>query len=357
MSIKIIHIDMDCFYAAVEVRDNPQLKGHPVAVGGAPDQRGVLSTCNYEARQFGLHSAMSTAVALRRCPSLILLPVSMDKYRRVSQQIHAIFRRYTAVIEPVSLDEAYLDVSQSSVCEGSATWLAVRIRQEIQQETALTASAGIAPNKFLAKVASEWQKPNGQFTIPPEAVEAFVMTLQVKKIPGVGHVTAGKLQEMGIETCGQLQAFSQAQLLETFGKFGLRLYDYSRGIDHRSVQADRMRKSVSVEHTFFHDLSTLAACQAALPTLYQQLCKRLSKYRDRVVHKQVIKIKFSDFTQVTKECVVSELILETFFILLARAMEKSEKPVRLLGIGVRFRDSSQGAIQKSLFFNESSILG
>jgi DNA polymerase-4 len=206
---KIIHIDMDCFYAAVETRDNPDLQGKPVAIGGSANKRGVLSTCNYEARTFGLHSAMLTATALQRCRQLVLLPVNMQKYRQASTQIHQIFHRYTDLIEPLSLDEAYLDVTDNTDCQGSASLLAKQIRSEIEQELRLTASAGIAPNKFLAKIASDWHKPNGQFVIPPEAIEEFMIELSVKKIPGVGKVTAEKLHKLGISTCGQLQNISQ----------------------------------------------------------------------------------------------------------------------------------------------------
>lgn len=186
---KIIHIDMDCFYASIEIRDNPKLQGKPVAVGGSAQKRGVLSTCNYEARKFGLHSAMSTAQALKKCPHLILLPVNMSLYKQVSQQIHQIFQRYTSIIEPLSLDEAYLDVTDCQKCAGSATWIAQEIRQAIFNELHLTASAGIAPLKFLAKIASEQNKPNGQFVINPEQVEQFIYNLPLSKIPSVGKVT------------------------------------------------------------------------------------------------------------------------------------------------------------------------
>src|SRR6185312_1104393 len=185
---KIIHVDMDCFYAAVEIRDNPNLKGKPVAVGGRPDQRGVLTTASYEARKFGLRSAMPSARAVKLCPDLILLPLNFDKYRTESRNVRAIFTRFTGVVEPLSLDEAYLDVTNSSICEGSATRIATEIRRQIFEETGLTASAGVAPNKFLAKVASDWKKPNGQFTITPAMVADFVKKLKVEKIPGVGKV-------------------------------------------------------------------------------------------------------------------------------------------------------------------------
>jgi len=348
MTRKIIHIDMDCFFAAVEVCDNPQLKGHPVAVGGSAERRGVLATCNYEARKFGLHSAMSTVKAIRLCPQLILLPVAMEKYRAASREIQKIFHRYTDIVEPLSLDEAYLDVTASQEFQGSATRLATQIREEITHKTQLSASGGIAPNKFLSKVASDWNKPNGQFTIAPYQVEQFVKTLPVKKIPGVGKVTERKLNKLGIKTCAQLQTLPEATLIETFGKFGQTLYLYSRGTDHRCIEPSRVRKSVSVEHTFSCDLKTLAACETQVMGLYKTLQARLQKHANRIIRKQFVKIKFSDFTQTTKECVVAQLTQDTFLGLLRYMMSKTNKSVRLLGIGVSFQDESK-LRQQALF--------
>ena len=352
MSNKIIHIDMDCFYAAVEIRDNPELQKKAVAVGAKVEQRGVLTTCNYEARKYGLHSAMSTVRALQLCPNLILLPVLMNKYRQVSAEIHAIFRRYTDKIEPLSLDEAYLDVTGLDVCRGSATLLAKHIRAEIYKEVGLTASAGIAPNKFLAKVASDWYKPNGQFVIIPEAVAEFVKKLAVKKIPGVGKITEKKLAAQGIKNCSQLQSIAKKDLIESFGKFGDNLYDYCRGIDHRSVDVKRTRKSVSVEHTFLHDLKTLSACEEKLSILNQELMGRLEKYNNRAIHKQFIKIKFSDFTKMTKEFIVCDLNENNSLLLLREALADFSKPVRLLGVGVRFVDlTNELVLQQSLLLD------
>lgn len=334
---KIIHIDLDCFYAAVEVRDNPNLRCKPVAVGGAADKRGVLTTCNYEARTFGLHSAMASARALQLCPALILLPVNMDKYRAVSAKIHDIFRRYTAHIEPLSLDEAYLDASNSTAFRGSATLLAQQIRADILKEAKLTASAGIAPNKFLAKVASDWHKPNGQCSIPPARIATFIESLPVKKIPGVGKVCARKLQARGITTCAELQALSQIALQQQFGKFGARLYGYCRGIDERPLETARMRKSLSVERTFLEDLATLLHCENQLPQLQKDLYHRLKKHSTRVIHKQFIKIKFADFSRMTKECVVTQVTDAVFLHLLREALHGNTRKIRLIGIGVRFQ--------------------
>ena len=203
---KILHIDADSFYASVEMRENPELRGRPIAVGGKAERRGVIATSNYEARKFGVHSAMASSRAMALCPQLIIVPPRFELYRGVSRQFHQIFQLYTKIIEPLSLDEAFLDVSTSSCCSGSATLMAQEILQRINDELQLTVSAGVAPNKFLAKVASDWNKPNGIFVIPPEDIAAFVLELPVKKINGVGKVTASRLKKMGVETCADLQA-------------------------------------------------------------------------------------------------------------------------------------------------------
>ncbi|WP_233114499.1 DNA polymerase IV, partial [Aggregatibacter actinomycetemcomitans] len=254
---KIIHIDMDCFYASTEIRENPFLADKPVAVGGRAEQRGMLTTCNYAAREFGLHSAMPTAQALKLCPNLVLLPVNMPLYREVSQQIHQIFQRYTSIIEPLSLDEAYLDVTDCDKCAGSATWIAQDIRSAIFNELHLTASAGLAPLKFLAKIASDQNKPNGQFVIEPKEVADFVATLPLKKIPGVGKVTSEKLLQMGLATCADVQKYDRNALFNLFGKVGQHIWAYSHGIDERPVQPHRERKSVGVETTLLENIEQL----------------------------------------------------------------------------------------------------
>ncbi len=216
---KIIHVDMDCFFAAVEMRDDPSLRDIPLAIGGSADRRGVISTANYPARRYGVHSAMSTAMALKLCPHLKLLPGRMAAYKEASQHIREIFARYTPLIEPLSLDEAYLDVTDCSQCNGSATLIAEQIRQTISDELNLTASAGIAPIKFLAKIASELNKPNGQYVITPAQVPAFLQQLPLSKIPGVGKVTAKRLEDVGLITCADVQQYDLVALLKRFGKF------------------------------------------------------------------------------------------------------------------------------------------
>ncbi len=341
---------MDCFYAAIEIRDNPRLMHKPVAVGGRADQRGVLCTCNYVARQYGLHAAMASKTALRLCPDLILLPVDMAKYKAVSTRIQAIFKQYTSLVEPLSLDEAYLDVSQSSHCQGSATWIAEAIRAQIFKEEHLTASAGVAPNKLLAKIASQWRKPNGLFVILPQDVARFMQYLPVDKLFGVGKVTAEKLHRLGVNTCGDLQQFSQIKLAQWFGKMGVLLYQQCRGLDERKVENDRQRKSVSVEETFTYDIHSLVEVNNALETLYRRLNIRLTRQEMPEIKNQFVKVKFSDFSQTTAEKSSQQLKLAIFSELLQSLLSKSEKPIRLLGIGVHFREHEEAEETQGLLF-------
>ena len=335
-SRKIIHCDCDCFYASIEVRDNPHLLGKPIAVGGSPNHRGVVATCNYEAREFGIHSAMASATARKRCPDLIIIRPDMEKYREASAQIHEVFSRYTKLIEPLSLDEAYLDVSNSKHFEGSATRIAEAIRAEVKENVNITISAGIAPNKFLAKIASDWNKPDGVFVVTPDRVDAFVEALPVKKLHGVGNVTASKMKRLGINTCGDLRKLDETPLTKYFGSFGERLNNLSRGIDNRPVKTDRIRKSVSVENTYSSDLPNLERCLEELPYLEIQLAKRLNKLKGKYkIRKQFIKIKFHDFVQTTVEMVSSQTVTDNYSELCSKGFSRGNKPVRLLGLGVK----------------------
>ncbi len=341
----IIHLDMDCFYAAIEIRDRPALRGKPVAVGGTR-ARGVLTTCNYEARQFGVHSAMPTFMALQRCPDLIVLPARFDVYRREAAVIRGILYQFTPLIEPLSLDEAYLDVTAHPGAPGP---LAKEIRKAIFEKTRLTSSAGIGPNKLIAKIATEIKKPNGQFEIKSEEVPAFMRHLPVRKLWGIGEKTERKLEDLGVKTCGDLQRFSRTDLAQFFGKFGLDLYDLCRGVDLRPVEPDRPSKSLSTEETFAADLGTIEQCDEKLGELFQDLMADLTqKESHRPIRSIFVKLKFDDFTRTTAERSGLAPTLEAFRSLLAEAFARTGKPVRLIGVGVRFAEPTRENAQMDL---------
>src|SRR5437868_12298612 len=345
-SRSIIHLDMDCFYAAIEVRDQPSLKGKPVGVGGARDRRGVLTTCNYEARKFGVRSAMPTFMTLQRCPNLIILPTRFDVYRKEAGVIREILFRFTPLVEPLSLDEAYLDVTDHPGAPGP---LAQVIRGLIFRRTKLTASAGIGPNKLIAKIASDLKKPNGQFEVKPENVPAFMEKLPVRKLWGIGEVTGQKLEKLGITTCGDMRRLSRISLQEHFGKFGIELYDLCRGIDDRPVEPDRERKSLSTEETFSSDLTTLEQCDEKVAELFEELAAELAqKEPTRRMTKIFLKLKFSDFTRTTIERAGLGPNLGNYHLLLEEAFSRTGKKIRLIGIGVRFAEIEQEVAQLSL---------
>jgi DNA polymerase-4 len=348
---KIIHCDCDCFYASVEMRDDPSLRGRPLAVGGRPDQRGVIATCNYEARRYGIHSAMATAQAIKLCPDLLVIPPNMEKYRIASRQIMDIYRDYTELVEPLSLDEAYLDVTASTHCKGSATLIAQEIRRRIFETVGITASAGVAPNKFVAKIASDWNKPDGLFLVRPEEVDAFVAALPVKKLHGVGKVTAAKMSRLGVQTCADLRSWSMAKLQEHFGSFGARLHDLCRGIDYREVNPVRERKSISTEETYTPDVPDLPSCLALLPELMEHLQGRIKRSNaERFINKLFVKLKFNDFQQTTVECVGYAPNLAIYAHLMETGWLRHSRPVRLLGVGVRLSDTEQ--IEQLSLFDE-----
>ena len=339
MTRKIIHVDCDCFYAAVETRDRPALRGRPVAVGGDPGRRGVIATCNYEARAWGVRSAMPSARALALCPQLEILRPDFDKYRRVSARIQDIFRRYTPLIEPLSLDEAFLDVSDCTLLDNSATRIAAAIRQSVREEVGITVSAGVAANKFLAKIASDWRKPDGLFVIRPDQVADFIVELPVERIFGVGRKTAEKMHSLGLRNCADLQGLNRTELARHFGSFGERLYSLCRGEDDRPVQSSRRRKSVSVEQTFDQDLARVEDWQARLPDLLDSLLRRWQKL-DHSYQAQGLfaKVRYTDFTISTCETPSDHIDEEVFRNLLGSLWQRRAEPVRLLGIGVRLRD-------------------
>lgn len=335
---KIIHVDMDAFYASVEQRDHAEYRGRPVIVGGAPASRGVVAACSYEARQYGVHSAMPSAQAYRLCPQAVFVQPRFEVYRRVSLQVQEVFREFTEVYEPLSLDEAFLDVTGSTRWSGSATMIAREIKTRIHLRTALTASAGVSYNKFLAKIASGINKPDGLFVITPEQGESFIAQLPVGKFFGVGKATEARMHELGIFTGEDLKQWSEEELVLHFGKTGRFFYNIARGIDERPVVAERARKSLSKETTFEEDLRDPASMLDCLMELSVQVAALLGKeeLRARTIF---IKVKYSDFKQVTRSRTLERPV--SGFSDLAEEirglLEKTDikrKAVRLLGFGV-----------------------
>jgi len=336
MSRKIIHIDMDAFYAAVEQRDFPELKGQPVIVGGQPDSRGVVATCSYEARKFGVHSAMSCSRAYQLCPQGVFVKPRFSAYKQASEEIHSVFKNFTDMIEPLSLDEAYLDVTHIDLCEGSASLMAKEIRKQIFQKTQLTASAGISYNKFLAKLASDVNKPCGQFLIKPGQAENFLSSFPIGKFYGVGKVTEKKMQANGINTGKDLKEKTLQELEILFGNSAEYYFDIARGIDDREVVSSRVRKSLGSENTFQTDLSDINEMVMQLKLLAVEVLESLNA-RGLMAYTLTIKVKYSDFKQVTRsytsESIISlqSRVFELLPILLSKtAIDK--KKVRLLGV-------------------------
>ncbi|MBP1886450.1 DNA polymerase IV [Sinorhizobium mexicanum] len=350
---KIIHIDMDAFYASVEQRDNPELRGKPVAVG-YPEARGVVAAASYEARKFGVHSAMPSVTAKRKCPDLIFVPHRFDVYRSVSRQIHAIFAEYTTLIEPLSLDEAYLDVTENLKGVELATEIAEEIRARIKAETGLTASAGVSYNKFLAKMASDQRKPDGLFVITPKHGPAFVEALPIKKFHGVGPATAEKMKRLGIETGADLKARDLAFLQRHFGKSGPYFYWIARGIDEREVRPDRTRKSIGAEDTFREDIHDLETARAGLMPLIDKVWRycEANGIRGKTV---TLKVKWSDFTQITRSKtttapVPSAAEVADIVDLLLSPLFPAPKGIRLLGVTLSSLDTVDNRNEPQLAF-------
>jgi DNA polymerase IV len=334
---KIIHIDMDAFYASVEQRDNPAYKGRPLAVGGNRE-RGVVAAASYEARAFGVRSAMSSRLAYRKCPHIIFVQPRFEVYKEVSMQIRKIFSQYTDLIEPLSLDEAYMDVTENKTGNPSATLIAQEIRHKIQTQTGLTASAGVSFNKFLAKVASDVNKPNGITVITPEKAEAFLDALEIDKFYGIGKVTAQRMHELGIHCGKDLKRYSKIDLLKLFGKSGGYYFDIVRAIDERPVNPNRIRKSIGAENTFEYDLKTLSAMQQALDKIAEKVFERMQ--RSRAYGKTLtLKVKFSDFEQITRSQTLRNPIqsLESLQQLARDILHEADlvnTEVRLLGLSI-----------------------
>lgn len=330
---------MDAFFASVEMRDNPELAKVPMAVGGSADKRGVLSTANYEARKYGVRSAMATAHALKICPQLVLVKPNFHKYSEASSQVFEILHQYSESIESLSLDEAYLDVTKSPFCHGSATLIAKEIRQKIFEKIGLTASAGIGPNKLIAKLASDYKKPNGQFTVTPEKVNEFITPMPVERIWGIGKVTAKRMNAMGVKTCADLQKYHRSDLIHHFGKFGDSLFDYCRGIDEREVETEYERKSLATEETFSKDLNNLEEMRLRISAMSEEIIQILKEdYSDKIIKNLHVKIKYFDFKQTTIERNLP-LENEQFMALFEERWIQDPRPVRLLGVGVKFDES------------------
>lgn len=334
---KIIHIDMDAFFASIEQRDDPRLRNRPVLVGGKPNSRGVVAAASYEARAYGVHSAMPCAQAARLCPDAVFVPPRFDAYRQASDQIRAIFQAYSDAVEPLSLDEAYLDVT-ASCGDRTATALASEIRARIFEETQLTASAGISYNKFLAKMASDMRKPNGQFVVPPEHGRAFVAQLPIGKFYGVGQATESKMQALGIHNGADLARWQLPALQKHFGKWSQFLYDIARGVDHRAVDAGGERKSIGAETTFAQNLKDPNAMLDALSGLADRVCAALAK-RKLQAGTVTLKARYPDFETVTRQCRAAPPVtaagdLQRYLEPLLARTQASEKSVRLLGLSL-----------------------
>ena len=340
-SRKIIHIDMDAFFAAVEIRDNPNLRGKPVIIGNDPRKtggRGVVSTCSYEARAFGIHSAMSSKEAYERCPQAVFISGNYDKYLAVGQQIRSIFRRYTDIIEPMSIDEAYLDVTENKLGVKSAVKIARLIQNDIWQELHLTASAGVSYNKFLAKMASDYQKPRGLTVILPDEAEDFLKQMDIAKFHGVGKKTVEKLHQMGVFTGADLLKISEISLIDRFGRLGFDLYRKARGIDNSPVKSNRIRKSIGKEKTYSKILNLEEDIKKELTLLSERVALSLQKHEKsgKIV---ILKIRYADFSTMTKRKSLSQKIqdaetISQMAIQLYESLTDKDKDVRLLGVTV-----------------------
>jgi DNA polymerase-4 len=350
---KIIHVDMDAFYASVEQRDDPQLRGKPVVVAWKGN-RSVVCAASYEARSFGIHSAMPAIRAERLCPAAIFVAPDFTRYRAVSNDVREILQRHTDLIEPLSLDEAYLDVTENKAGLPTATLVARTIREQICRELNLTASAGVAPNKFLAKLASDWRKPDGLFVIQPEEIHTFLLPLPVGWLPGVGKVTGQRLAKLGIQTVGDLRSLDLSALEGTFGHYGLRLYELARGIDENAVVPDRPTQSISVEDTFESDV-LLAETELMIRRLAEKLWLS-SRQESRIAHTVILKLKTSEFRILTRSHtpVLPPSSCEELTVIALELLDRvalgPQQRYRLVGVGLsNFRDCEDDAEQPNLF--------
>jgi DNA polymerase-4 len=348
MTRKIIHIDMDAFFASVEQRDHPEYRGRPVVVGGEPGKRGVVAAASYEARQYGIRSAMSSYIALRLCPEVIFLPPRFAQYKQVSRQIHGIFSGYTSLIEPLSLDEAYLDVTENKPNIPSATLIAREIKRRIREETGLTASAGVSYNKFLAKVASDYQKPNGLCVITPAQAADFIAGLPIGQFYGIGQKTAPKLQALGIRTGADLRNMPEEDMERLFGRSAAFYYHLARGRDERPVETEWVRKSVGAENTFERDLDDRTEMLRELEPLAEDVLGWMRRH-ETYGRTLTLKVKYADFRQITRSRTVAMPLhtLEAMLALLSELLNLTEagsRPVRLLGVSVSNLDNADATL-------------
>ena len=349
---KIIHVDMDAFFASVEQRDNPRLLGKPVVVGGNPDSRGVVAACSYEARKFGVHSAMPCSKAYRLCPDAVFVKPRFEAYREASEQIHTVFSEFTDCIEPLSLDEAFLDVSDSTDFQGSATLIANEIRRRIRSKTRLTASAGVSYNKFLAKIASDMNKPDGLYLIEPEQAEAFIEQLEVRKFFGVGKVTEAKMHRHEIFTGKDLKTRTELELTQLFGKSGRHYFNIARGVDERPVRQSRIRKSIGKETTFGEDILDLEYIWSIIHQLTARVIEILES-KELQAKTVTLKVKYSDFQLITRSKTLTEWLIKEQQVLdclpeLIAKTELGSRPIRLVGISLSslsYAQESQNTVE------------
>ena len=344
---QVLHVDCDCFFAAVEMRDEPKYQNVPIAIGGSSDRRGVISTCNYPARKYGVRSAMASSQALKLCPNLILIPGSMAKYKEASVQVMEVLKQYAVSFEPVSIDEAFIELPVTS----NAELISQQIRQQIFSEIGITVSVGIAPNKFLAKIASDWNKPDGQFTVAQNEVDAFVARLPVRRIPGVGPKSAEKLNNLGIHTCQDVRDVPEKWLKDRLGKFGEILIQRAYGEDGRQVRVRGQRKSISIEHTFASDLSYASEVDDALEIMWPKFLERVqSAHLNTENLAPFVKVKFADFQVTTLAKHNKRVNFDDYLELLHEARQRDSQSIRLLGIGAKLQQGMASSQQLNLPF-------
>jgi len=333
---RILHCDMDCFYAAVHMRDDPSLRGKPVVIGGRPEGRGVVAAASYEARRFGIHSAMPSSRARRLCPGVLFIPPDFRRYSLESEKIFSIYREITPLVQAVSIDEAYLDVTGCLAEAGSATAIAKEIRRRVREERGLTVSVGVGPNRLIAKIASDFHKPDGLTVVPPHKVQSFLDPLPVRRLHGVGPATEKALAEMGVQTVAELRAIAAEELTDRFGKHGRVLFEFARGIDDRAVETHQERKSLGTENTYVTDLADLAAMDAEVERMAAEVADALSR-RGFAACTVTLKARYADFTTITRSRTLSLPVHEAAPIAacardLLRKTDAPRRPVRLLGV-------------------------